>query len=99
MNDAWAPLKPALRRTLLNNGIAAHAVDEVVDLSCHAAQEASEAFVRVLRSASSTSVAACTAGIGASLAEAKFKDLQAMLAKDASSLGMNLTTVKLDLGS
>jgi len=68
-------LRAALRRTLLDNGVPPAHVDEVVDLSLHAADRAAATLLDVISRAGDARVATCALGVASSVLRGKLDTL------------------------
>ncbi len=74
------------------------AVDEIVDLACHAAAEARKAMFRVLDTASHRAVATTAVGIAASLLKADLEQIEAGIRSYAEERGSQIFETTVQIG-
>ena len=81
-------VRSAMRAALINGGVPADAVDEVVDLSLHASDQAMEAMNAVILRASDPRISVCCIGVATSQLLANLQGIQQGLPDLAEKLGM-----------
>lgn len=90
-------LRAAIRQNMLEGGVPAQHVDEVVDLGMHAAKQANEALIGIVRTGSNPAVHLAAMGLGLSLAAAKMQATMESLKEAGTLAGLKVEMVEVEV--